>query len=111
MTDPGATSGGVTAFDALPDYDAAPLLGTCCGSHAWVQAMLERRPFRSLMRILDDAEEIWWSLAPGDWREAVWRFAGLGGLAELKLVSRREVGTHRTAGEVEVAWARLTQAR
>ena len=64
------TSNGVAAFDALPHYDAAPLLESCCGSHAWVQAMLERRPFRSLVRILDEADEIWWSLAPDDWREA-----------------------------------------
>ena len=70
MTDPGVTSHGVTSFDALPDYDAAPLLENCCGSHAWVQAMLERRPFRSLTRVLDEADEIWWSLAPDDWREA-----------------------------------------
>ena len=70
MTDPGATSRGVAAFNALPDYDAAPLLESCCGSHAWVQAMLERRPFRSLARILDEADEIWWSLSPEDWREA-----------------------------------------
>ena len=70
MTDRGVTSHGVAAFDALPDYDAAPLLASCCGSHAWVQAMLERRPFRSLMRVIDEADEIWWSLAPDDWREA-----------------------------------------
>jgi OHCU decarboxylase len=70
VTDPGVTSRGVTGFDALPDYDAAPLLLSCCGSHAWVQGMLERRPFRSLARILDEADEIWWSLAPDDWREA-----------------------------------------
>jgi len=70
MTDPGVTSRGVAAFDALPDYDAAPLLESCCGSHAWIQAMLERRPFRSLARILDEADEIWWSLSPEDWREA-----------------------------------------
>jgi 2-oxo-4-hydroxy-4-carboxy-5-ureidoimidazoline decarboxylase len=70
VTDPGVRSHGVAAFDALPDYDAAPLLGSCCGSHAWVQAMLERRPFRSFLRILDEADEIWWSLTPNDWREA-----------------------------------------
>ena len=70
MTDPGVTSHAVSSFDALPDYDAAPLLLSCCGSHAWVQGMLERRPFRSLVRILDEADEIWWSLAPDDWREA-----------------------------------------
>ena len=70
MSDPDVTSRGVVAFDTLPDYDAARLLESCCGSHAWVQAMLERRPFRSLARILDEADEIWWSLSPEDWREA-----------------------------------------
>ena len=70
MTAPDVISRGVAAFDALPQPDAAPLLESCCGSHAWVQAMLERRPFRSLVRILDEADEIWWSLAPDDWREA-----------------------------------------
>ena len=70
MTDRGATPHGVATFDALPAYDAAPMLESCCGSHAWVQAMLERRPFGSLARILDEADEIWWSLVPDDWREA-----------------------------------------
>ena len=60
----------VATFDALPDYDAAPLLETCCGSRAWIREMLAHRPFRSLMRILDEADEVWWSLAPDDWREA-----------------------------------------
>ena len=32
--------------------------------------MLAHRPFGSLMRILDEADEVWWSLAPDDWREA-----------------------------------------
>ena len=70
MTGRGARSHDVATFDALPDCDAAPLLETCCGSHAWVRTMLERRPFGSLMRILDEANEVWWSLAPDDWREA-----------------------------------------
>jgi len=70
MSDPDVASRGVVAFDTLPDYDAARLLESCCGSHAWIQAMLERRPFRSLARILDEADEIWWSLSPEDWREA-----------------------------------------
>ena len=70
MTDRGATPPGVATFDALPAYDAALLLESCCGSRSWVQAMVERRPFRSLVRALNEAEEIWWSLAPEDWREA-----------------------------------------
>jgi len=70
VTDRGATPPGVATFDALPAYDAAPLLESCCGSRAWVQAMVERRPFGTLARTLDEADEIWWSLAPDDWREA-----------------------------------------
>ena len=61
---------GVTAFDALADQEAALLLESCCGSHAWVQEMLAHRPFGTLVHVLNEAEEIWWSLGPDDWREA-----------------------------------------
>jgi OHCU decarboxylase len=65
-----AGAAGVAAFDALPDHDAAAVLESCCGSGAWVQAMIARRPFRTLPRVLDEADAIWWSLGPEDWREA-----------------------------------------
>jgi OHCU decarboxylase len=32
--------------------------------------MLAHRPFGTLVRVLNEAEEIWWSLGPDDWREA-----------------------------------------
>jgi len=64
-------SAGVTAFDALPDLEAFLLLQSCCGSQAWVQAMLAHRPFGTLVRVLNEAEDIWWSLGPDDWREAL----------------------------------------
>ena len=69
MTD-AFTSQRVALFDALPELEAAPLLESCCGAQAWVQEMLERRPFGTLNRVLDAAEEVWWSLSPDDWREA-----------------------------------------
>jgi 2-oxo-4-hydroxy-4-carboxy-5-ureidoimidazoline decarboxylase len=61
---------GVTAFDALPEHDAAPLLASCCGATAWVQGMVVRRPFTTLDVMLHVAEDLWWSLGPDDWREA-----------------------------------------
>jgi OHCU decarboxylase len=70
VTDSPATQGAIASFDALPDMEAAPFLESCCGSRAWVQAMIERRPFRTLTRALDEADAIWWSLTPDDWREA-----------------------------------------
>jgi OHCU decarboxylase len=61
---------GVAVLDALPDYEAAPLLESCCGAQAWVQGMLERRPYGTLDHLLGAAEEVWWTLGPEDWREA-----------------------------------------
>ena len=60
----------IAAFDALSLHEAAAMLESCCGATAWVTAMVERRPFRTLPRLIDAAEEIWWSLGPADWREA-----------------------------------------
>ncbi|HUQ84103.1 MAG TPA: 2-oxo-4-hydroxy-4-carboxy-5-ureidoimidazoline decarboxylase [Gemmatimonadaceae bacterium] len=60
----------LVAFDTLPDGEAAMLLETCCGSTAWVNGMVVRRPFGTLGVVLQSADELWWSLAPDDWREA-----------------------------------------
>ena len=51
MSDAGPVSAGVTAFDALPDLEAFLLLQSCCGSQAWVRAMLAHRPFGTLVRV------------------------------------------------------------
>ena len=60
----------IAAFDALPAHEAAPLLESCCGATAWINGMVARRPFRTLARLLETAEDVWWSLGPEDWREA-----------------------------------------
>ena len=69
MTTPSeATSG--AALDELPAHEAMLLLQSCCGATGWLQAMVARRPFQTLGVLLRDADEIWWSLTPDDWREA-----------------------------------------
>ena len=60
----------VAPFDALPAQEAATLLEPCCGSSAWVQGMVARRPFGAVEVLLRVADELWWSLTPHDWREA-----------------------------------------
>jgi 2-oxo-4-hydroxy-4-carboxy-5-ureidoimidazoline decarboxylase len=42
----------------------------CCGSARWADRMLATRPFPSSQELHDEAEAIWFSLAPGDWLEA-----------------------------------------
>ena len=63
-------SASVASFDALPPPEAAVFLVSCCGASAWVQGMLDRRPFTTLAVMLHVADEVWWSLTPDDWREA-----------------------------------------
>ena len=60
----------VAELDVMPPDRASQLLGDCCGSSSWVSAMVARRPFGSLERVLSAAEEVWRSLTPDDWREA-----------------------------------------
>ena len=57
-------------LNALPSAEAETLLARCCGARAWVMAMLERRPFTDVARLLRAADEVWWSLGPPDWHEA-----------------------------------------
>ena len=70
MSSSDGAASAVAAFDALSSYEAASLLETCCGATAWVNGMVERRPFRTLGRLVDAADDVWWSLGPEDWREA-----------------------------------------
>jgi OHCU decarboxylase len=60
----------VSDLDMLPASEAEPVLESCCGSRAWVQGMLARRPFGDVDALLRAADEVWWSLRADDWREA-----------------------------------------
>jgi allantoicase len=46
-------------------------LRRCCGSSAWVTAMLAARPFANEAEFLSAVENIWWDLDPPDWKEAL----------------------------------------
>lgn len=70
MSGSASEAGAIAAFDALPAHEVAPLLESCCGATAWINGMVARRPFRTLARLLEMAEDVWWSLGPEDWREA-----------------------------------------
>ena len=57
-------------LDTTRAGEARRLLTTCCGSTAWVDRMLRRRPFGSRDGLLAAAREEWLALGPEDWREA-----------------------------------------
>lgn len=60
----------VATLDTMPRPRAAELLRACCGSTAWVNGMLGRRPFRSRDALLRAADEVWKALDAPDWLEA-----------------------------------------
>lgn len=54
----------------MPREEAAELLRSCCGATSWVNAMLDRRPYESATRLLDDADVAWATTSVDDWHEA-----------------------------------------
>ncbi len=57
-------------WNLLPVGDALDAILPCCGSHAWAQGMVARRPLFDESALLAASNEIWHSLARSDWMEA-----------------------------------------
>ena len=57
-------------LNSMPRAQAAELLRSCCGATSWVEAMLDRRPYESATRLLDDADVAWATTSTDDWHEA-----------------------------------------
>jgi 2-oxo-4-hydroxy-4-carboxy-5-ureidoimidazoline decarboxylase len=74
----------LNTFNTLTPDDAREQLGRCCGATRWVEAMVQRRPFRSAGDLFEAADQIWYNLSPGDWREAFSHHPKIGDLESLK---------------------------
>jgi OHCU decarboxylase len=57
-------------LNSLSPAEAESELLKCCGSNNWAGRMVSERPFMSLNKLLESADQIWWSLEPRDWLEA-----------------------------------------
>lgn len=71
VTEEGWQRNTVALLDAASDDRAHEVLLACCGSTAWVEAMLERRPFGRPSRLLDAADSCWTNPQPDDVLEAL----------------------------------------
>lgn len=65
-----ATQGGLGALNRLSEDERAARLLRCCGSRRWARTMARRAPFVSLTHLFGTADEVWWRLGDGDFREA-----------------------------------------
>jgi OHCU decarboxylase len=57
-------------WNLLPPDEALDNILPCCGSKAWANAMVARRPLANEDALLRASSEIWRSLTPFDWMEA-----------------------------------------
>lgn len=55
---------------ALSEHDARAKLLSFCGSTAWADDLVRRRPFPSVRSLFTAAEQTWWALPPSAWLEA-----------------------------------------
>jgi OHCU decarboxylase len=84
-------------LNALPPAEAEAAFLACCGSRAWTRRMTEGRPYAGKTALLDAADQVWWSLAPEDWREA--------------FAAHPQIGEKKTRGEDQFQrWSEQEQA-
>lgn len=74
----------------------------CCGSAAWVDRMMARRPFASEQALLAAARDEWLALGPDDWREAFAHHPKIGDRASL---AARFPATHDLSAKEQSAAA------
>ncbi len=90
-------------LDRASDADARSLLTRCCGSRAWVERMLQRRPFGSRAALVAAACHEWHALGPDDWREAFRHHPKIGDRDALRtrFATTRDLSEKEQAGVVE----------
>ena len=97
----------IEELNRMPAEEARAVLTRCCGSTAWVERMVARRPFVNLNHIVGIAAAIWMSLTPDDWREAFTHHPRIGDLESLQ---RRFAGTADLASREQAAVAAASRA-
>jgi allantoicase len=90
---------GLRRLNLFSPGETKAALMKCCGSTRWASAMLERRPFRSLLHLFDSARAHWQELDREAWVEAFSRHPKIG-----ETLAAREQGP-----EVE-RWSQQEQA-
>jgi len=70
-------------IDLAPPAAAREMLTRACGSRAWVDRMLARRPFGDQKTLLAAARDEWFALSEKDWLEAFSHHPAIGDRASL----------------------------
>ena len=91
--------GWIPALDRLPLDEAEKTLRSVCGSREWARRMTAARPFRTVDRLLERAEEEWRSLSERDWLEALAAHPRIGDRAATGREAREQAGALAAGNE------------
>ena len=95
---PGAHDPLLQRLNEADEVEAIALFTTCCGARRWAAGMEAARPFRSRTELHGVAEDLWWHLDEGDWREAFTHHPQIG--ADVEQLRKKFAGTgHLSASE------------
>jgi 2-oxo-4-hydroxy-4-carboxy-5-ureidoimidazoline decarboxylase len=87
---------GVDELNALPSADVRQHLFHCCGSDAWVTAMLSAMPFRDEKHVMRAAAEAADGMSADDWLAAFSEHPRIGG--DLESLRRKDAAAAALAG-------------
>ncbi len=74
-------------WNRLSPEEAANEILPCCGSKAWADTMVRRRPFADKESVLASSDAVWQSLTEADWMEAFLSHSRIGELQAAATVS------------------------
>lgn len=98
-------------FNQASEAEVRGTLGECCGSMAWIGAMLLRRPFPTTQHFLRAADEVWWRLGEADWLEAFAQHPAIGeNRSDGGWSEREQSGMRNSSAAVGTALARGNRA-
>jgi 2-oxo-4-hydroxy-4-carboxy-5-ureidoimidazoline decarboxylase len=92
-------------LDSASPEEARQLLTTCCGSSAWVERMLRKRPFGSTDALLTAAPQAWLDLTHTDWLEAFSHHPKIGDRASLarRFAATAHLSSHEQRGVADAS--------
>jgi 2-oxo-4-hydroxy-4-carboxy-5-ureidoimidazoline decarboxylase len=89
---------GLAMLCLMPPDILAKELYRCCGSTGWVEGMLQRFPFATKEKLLEEATTVWWNLPTDQWHMAFLAHPQIGKIyfvpVKYDLTSKRFTNTH-----------------
>jgi 2-oxo-4-hydroxy-4-carboxy-5-ureidoimidazoline decarboxylase len=96
-------------WNRLSSEEAAKEILPCCGSKAWAQRLVSRRPLANEAALLAASDEIWFGLAAEDWMEAFHSHPRIGEKTGAKIGEKYTAQSPGQSAPVQSAWSEQEQ--